>query len=284
MTTGPREEFYPYERGSDWLKEISEQRYEWTMLGEAWLGTELRPGLPWRIRLGKVDRGPVLHAAIGIHGTAHYWQWATLDEAGRPLPRRRAIERLWNVMELIQLASKSEVETQTTQRMRRTDDFPITSPREDARRAAEQVPVTHNNRQALQESLYELCLNVQRWAGAPGFIAVEEDNLHSIITVRDEGAGIPATIRKAFPDLADKEAVAKALSLGGSSSDGQRRREGLASAFDLSARGFIVYLETEDVAAWVVRGNTVFACKGGRAVTGTRIQVICPTGHFVPPT
>lgn len=166
--------------------------------------------------------------------------------------------------------------------MRRTDYFPIAFPREDARRAAEQVPAPYNDLQALQEALYELCLNVQQWAEAPGFIAVEEDDLHRIITVCDEGAGIPATIRKAFPDLANKEAVAKALSPGGTSSGEQMRGFGLASAFGLSARGFIVYLETEDVAAWAEERNTIFAYKGGRAVTGTRIQIIYPTDR--PPS
>ncbi len=73
--------------------------------------------------------------------------------------------------------------------MRRTDYFLIASPREDARRAAEQVPAPYNDLQSLQEALYELCLNVQQWAEAPGFIAVEEDDLHRIITVRDEGRG-----------------------------------------------------------------------------------------------
>jgi len=166
--------------------------------------------------------------------------------------------------------------------MRRTDDFPITSPREDARRAAEQVPAPYNDLQALQAALYELCLNVQQWAGAPGVITVEEDDLHLIITVRDEGAGIPATIRKAFPDLANQAAVAKALSPGGTSSGEQWRGFGLASAFGLSARGFILYLETEDVAAWAEGGNTVFAYKGGRAVAGTRIQIIYPADR--PPS
>ena len=166
--------------------------------------------------------------------------------------------------------------------MRRTDGFPITSPREDARRAAEQVPVPHNDRQALQAALYELCLNVQQWAGAPGEVAVEEDDQHHIVTVRDEGAGIPSTVKKAFPDLANQAAVAKALSPGGTSSNGQRRRSGLAGVVGLSARGFIVYLETEDVAAWAESGNIIFAYKGGGAVTGTRIQIIFPSGSPPP--
>lgn len=166
--------------------------------------------------------------------------------------------------------------------MRRTDGFPITSPREDARRAAEQVPVPYNDRQALQAALYELCLNVQQWAGAPGEVVVEEDDRHHIVTIRDEGAGIPATVGKAFPDLDNQAAVAKALSPGGTSSNGQRRRTGLAGAGGLSARGFVVYLETEDVAAWAESGNIIFAYKGGGAVTGTRIQIIFPSGR--PPS
>lgn len=96
--------------GTDWLDEVRGQRYQWTSQGEAWLETELRPGLPCRIILGEAEGAPVLYAAIGVNGTARYWQWATLDEAGRPLPRRRALERLWKVIELAQISSKSEVE------------------------------------------------------------------------------------------------------------------------------------------------------------------------------
>ena len=96
--------------GTDWLDEVRGQRYQWTSQGETWLETKLGPGLPCRIILGEAEGAPVLYAAIGVNGTARYWQWATLDEAGRPLPRMQAVERLWKVIELAQISSKSKVE------------------------------------------------------------------------------------------------------------------------------------------------------------------------------
>ena len=96
--------------GTDWLDEVGGQRYQWTRLGEAWLETEVRPGLPCRITLGEANGHPVLYAAIGVNGTSRFWQWATLDDAGHPLPRTQAVEQLWKVMYLARLASISKVE------------------------------------------------------------------------------------------------------------------------------------------------------------------------------
>ena len=153
------------------------------------------------------------------------------------------------------------------------ESISISHPREDARRVAEKY------HQALESAVYELCLNVQQWAGAPGRVFVEKDEGHMIVTVQDAGAGIAATMRNTFPDLGNEEAVAKALSRGGTSSGGEWRGFGLPSAADLSLRGFDFYLETGDVAVWARRGNLVFTYKSGGAVTGTKIQII----HPLPP-
>lgn len=150
------------------------------------------------------------------------------------------------------------------------DDFPVSSPREAAGRVAE----NNHHRSALESAVYELCLNVQQWAGAPGRVFVEKDEGHVIITVQDEGLGIPATMREAFPDLTNEEAVAGALRRGGTSSDSDWRGFGLPVAVDLSRRGFDFYLETGDVAVWARNGDLVFSYKSGGAVAGTKIQII----------
>lgn len=156
------------------------------------------------------------------------------------------------------------------------DSFPISNPREVAGQVAEKVVVPYHHCLALKSVVYELCLNVQQWAGAPGRVYIEKDDSHAIITVQDEGLGVPTTMREAFPDLTNEEAVARALSEGGTSSDSKFRGFGLPAAVDLSLRGFDFYLETGDVAVWARNGDLVFSYKSGGAVAGTKIQIIHP--------
>ena len=159
------------------------------------------------------------------------------------------------------------------------DTIPITSPRDVARRAVALVSAPHNDLEALETVVFELCLNVKQWAEAEGSVFVEMEVGRFIITVQDDGVGIPATMRRAFPELTNEEAVARSLTAGGTSSGQLWRGFGLAGAADLSNReGFSVYLETGDVAVWSAGGVLTFAYKSGGAVSGTRIQITFAIG------
>lgn len=159
--------------------------------------------------------------------------------------------------------------------MRLVDTIPITSPRDVARSAVTLVSAPHNDLKALETVVFELCLNVKQWAEATGDVLVEEDESHLVVTVQDQGVGIPATMRKAFPELDNEEAVVRALAAGGTSSGQGWRGFGLADAVDMSSRaGFSVYLETEDVAVWSIDGLLTFGYKSAGAIAGTRIQII----------
>lgn len=107
---------------------------------------------------------------------------------------------------------------------------------------------------------------------------VERDESRVSVTVTDDGAGIPATMRKVFPGLDDEGAAARALEAGGTASGDRRRGFGLHSAADLSSRGFVVYIESRGAAVWIKKEKTVFCHKSGGSVQGTRIQITCPTG------
>ena len=156
------------------------------------------------------------------------------------------------------------------------ESFPILNPQEAAGRVAEKMDVPYHDRLALKNVLYELCLNVQHWAGAPGRVFIEKDDEHVVVTVQDGGLGVPATMREAFPDMSDEEAIAGALRRGVTSSGSKLRGFGLPSAVDLSLRGFDFYLESGHASVWARNGNLVFGYKGGLAATGTKIQIILP--------
>lgn len=120
-----------------------------------------------------------------------------------------------------------------------------------------------------------MCLNVKQWAEAAGNVLVEEEEGYIVVSVQDHGLGIPATMRRAFPELDNEEAVVQALAAGGTSSGQRWRGFGLAEAIDMSnRRGFSVYVETEDVAVWSVDGVLTFGYKSDGAIGGTRIQII----------
>ena len=98
------------------------------------------------------------------------------------------------------------------------ETIPVGSASNTARRAAAFVPASHNDLAALKSVVTELCLNVLQWAEAPGNEFIEKDGYHIIITIQDNGVGIPATMRRVFPDLNDEESVARALTAGVASS------------------------------------------------------------------
>ena len=95
--------------GADWLDEISERRCEWVRTGPHRIESELRPGLPCWIVAGEVQGLPVLHMAVGVNGTLHYWQTATVDqESRRPLPRAEALRHVWQVLDIVEVVCRSE--------------------------------------------------------------------------------------------------------------------------------------------------------------------------------
>lgn len=156
--------------------------------------------------------------------------------------------------------------------------IPAEPPDGAARRAVAGLPLPYNDLKALETVVYELCLNVRQWAEAPGEVYVEKDESQVSVTVNDEGLGIPATMRKAFPDLDDEGAVIRALEAGGTASGDRWRGFGLHSAAGLSSRGFVVYLESRGVAVWIKKEKATFCHKSGGSVQGTRIQITYPTG------
>lgn len=95
--------------GADWLDEISEGRLDWVRVGPHRIESELRPGLPCWIMAGEADGLPVLYMAVGVNGTLHYWQTATVDqESRRPKPRAEAIRHVWQILDLVEVISRSE--------------------------------------------------------------------------------------------------------------------------------------------------------------------------------
>lgn len=96
--------------GSEWLDEIAGQRHDWTRISPDLVETELRPGVPCRIAAGEVGGHPVLYTAVGVNGTVHYWQVASIDyPARRPLPKTEALDRLWEILEVLAVVSRSDV-------------------------------------------------------------------------------------------------------------------------------------------------------------------------------
>lgn len=98
--------------GTDWLEEAAAGKYHWTRIGPAGLETEVLPGLPCRVKLGRRREHPVLYAAIGINGSPDYWQWASVDrDTGEPMPKEKALARLRDIIELATVTSKSGIKS-----------------------------------------------------------------------------------------------------------------------------------------------------------------------------
>ena len=155
------------------------------------------------------------------------------------------------------------------------ESIPIRNPSDAARAAVALVPIHHSDVSALEATVYELCLNVVQWAQAPGSVLVERSDDQMIVTVQDDGVGIPATMRSVDPELSNEEAVATALRVGVTASGEPWRGFGLSSAVDLSRReGFSVYLASRDAAVWIAEGRPVPSNKSGGSIAGTMVQII----------
>lgn len=150
----------------------------------------------------------------------------------------------------------------------------IRNPADAARAAVQRVTVPHSDLQALEAAVYELCLNILQWAQSEGSVFVERVGEHTIVTVQDNGVGIPATMRNVDAGFSNEDAVAAALRVGVTASGEPWRGFGLNSVLDLSRReGFSVYLASRDVAVCMKDGNTVFGNKSGGAIAGTMVQI-----------
>ena len=84
------------------------------------------------------------------------------------------------------------------------ESIPIRNPSDAARAAVALVPIHHSDVSALEATVYELCLNVVQWAQAPGSVLVERSDDQMIVTVQDDGVGIPATMRSVDPELSNE--------------------------------------------------------------------------------
>jgi len=151
----------------------------------------------------------------------------------------------------------------------------IRNPTTDAAAAAGLIPAPHHARKALEETLYELCLNVLQWAESPGRIVIDQSGEDYTLTVADDGIGIPETMRRIDAGLSNQEAVTVALEAGNTASGDPWRGFGLGRLVDLSSRdGFATHLVSRDVAVWISGDRRVFCSKSGGSIAGTRIQII----------
>ena len=266
---------------NDWLDEIAARRYEWTRVGPTSLEAMLRPRSSMPDNHGIRGRRS---CPLCIHRYQRHCQLLAVGDGESAY--LRTIAQGGGDRSVLAYTRPCDGHVQesggssTTDGMKLVDTIPIRSDAIASEQAISYVPASHNDRAALQAVVAELCLNVLQWADSPGDVVIEEDSHHTIVTVQDSGVGIPATMREAFADLSDEEAVARALTPGITSSGDRWRGYGLASTVRLSEReGFSVYLETRAVACWAENGNPTFCSKSGGAVAGTRVQIIYSLDH-----
>lgn len=154
------------------------------------------------------------------------------------------------------------------------ETVPIVNPPAAAAAAVALVPAAGDDLQVLA-TVYELCLNVSQWSQAEGSVFVEQSEDHAIITIQDDGVGIPETMRARYPDLSNARAVAGAIEPGVTASGKAWRGYGLSSLVYLSERdGFSVCLTSRDIAVWMTDGRVTFGGKSGGSIRGTMVQIV----------
>ena len=96
---------------SQWLQDIiRDPDREWLEVNPWSAETMLAPGLPCRATVGGNEGQPVIYLSIGHNGTAHYWQWASLDqETWKPLPRKAALGNTRRFIRLVLDRIRSEI-------------------------------------------------------------------------------------------------------------------------------------------------------------------------------
>lgn len=106
--------------------------------------------------------------------------------------------------------------------------------------------------QAIQSGIGELCDNgVEHGASPLGCFAAAQHYQHgaggkrTVLAVGDCGVGIPETMRRAFPDLLDSDALTKAVQEGVTSTGNGNRGIGLADVMDESRAAQMRYVRME---------------------------------------
>lgn len=130
-------------------------------------------------------------------------------------------------------------------------------------------------REALRTAILETAYNVADWAGS-GEIAVERSPDGVGVVVLDQGPGIPATMRSAFPELNDEELLLRAVEPGVSSTGEQFRGFGLWASVQVSMYGAGVTLETGGVAALFRQGRAVSCSKSSSRTLGVTVRFLLP--------
>lgn len=128
-------------------------------------------------------------------------------------------------------------------------------------------------RDALREAVREAAYNVADWAGS-GTVAFEDSSNGAQIVVSDQGVGIYATMRDAFPGLTEEEVVLHATRPGVSSTGEQFRGFGLWAAVSVSGYGVRVVLETGGVTVLFQDGEAVPCSKSTSRSSGVSIRFL----------
>ena len=132
--------------------------------------------------------------------------------------------------------------------------------------------------EALRQAVREAAYNAADWADA-GEVVLERAQSGAEIVILDEGPGIHATMRDAFPGLTEEEVVLHATRPGVSSTGEQFRGFGLWSAVNVSAYGVRVVLETGGVTLLFRDGTTVPCSKSTSRSTGVTLRFHLPRTH-----
>ena len=96
---------------ASWVDQIGQNtEYEWARIGPHRIETWLTSDVPCQIAMGEKGCRPVIYLAVGRNGTAHYWQWASVDlKTNEPLPREAALTEMWLIINMSVQQTLSEV-------------------------------------------------------------------------------------------------------------------------------------------------------------------------------
>ena len=106
------------------------------------------------------------------------------------------------------------------------------------------------------------------------YVATTENRL--VVTIRDQGMGIHASMRHAYPDIEEGLAVAAAFSGGVTSEVGPTRGPGLMMVLSYTETGADLLLETGGVAYVGIRGKGQLVGKSTQHVQGVTAMLQVP--------